>query len=106
MLNRTVLPESGSILYCGKKIEEYAILDYRKEVLLVPQEIYLLDATIRENFDFYYKARKQEYLSDQEILMKNIQTYCNQVSITTICVSHNNRLVETYADEVILVGGS
>lgn len=67
ILNQMILPENGSILYRGKEVKEYPILEYRKEVLLVPQEVFLLDGSIRENFDFYYEARETNPISDEDI---------------------------------------
>lgn len=158
MLNRTVLPDRGSLYYCGKEISSYPVLDYRREMLLVPQEIFLLDSTVRENFDFYCNARSAPLLSDDEIekflriccadfspsdnctkmsggerqrvflaiflslaskvllldeptaaldgktseeLLENLRSYCGKAHITVICVSHSERLVELFADNII-----
>ena len=68
ILNRTILPTAGTVLYGGKNINSYPVLDYRKCVLLVPQEVFLIEGTVRQNFDFYSKARSSECLSDQQIL--------------------------------------
>lgn len=158
ILNRTIIPESGTISYYGKNYQSYPILDYRKKILLVPQEIFLLDSTVRENFDFYYTSRGNQVPTDEEIskflkicctdfkpsdictkmsggerqrvflaiflslaseailldeptaalddktsvkLFKNLREYCNNSSITVICISHNSKLVEDFADNII-----
>lgn len=163
MLNRMVLPESGSIRYNEKEISEYPVLEYRRNVLLVPQEIFLLDATIRENFDFYYTSRGDKTISDEKIeeflgiccldfkagdictrmsggerqrvflaiflsmavdvflmdeptaaldektsieLMQNFRRYCDENNITVVCISHSNKLVEIFADDIIKLGGA
>lgn len=162
MLNRMVLPNEGSIRYNGKEISEYPVLEYRRNVLLVPQEIFLLDATIRENFDFYYTSRGDKTISDEKIeeflriccldfkagdvctrmsggerqrvflaiflsmavdvflmdeptaaldektsieLMQNFRRYCGENNITVVCISHSNKLVEVFADDIIKLGG-
>lgn len=162
MLNRMVLPNEGSIRYNGKEISEYPVLEYRRNVLLVPQEIFLLDATIRENFDFYYTSRGDKTISDEKIeeflriccldfkagdvctrmsggerqrvflaiflsmavdvflmdeptaaldektsieLMQNFRKYCGENNITVVCISHSNKLVEVFADDIIKLGG-
>lgn len=163
MLNRMVLPESGSIRYNEKEISEYPVLEYRRNVLLVPQEIFLLDTTIRENFDFYYTSRGDKTISDEKIeeflgiccldfkagdvctrmsggerqrvflaiflsmavdvflmdeptaaldektsieLMQNFRKYCGENNITVVCISHSNKLVEVFADDIIKLGGA
>ncbi|WP_459129661.1 ABC transporter ATP-binding protein [Guggenheimella bovis] len=67
LLNRTLLPKAGTILYRGEEISKFPVLDYRKEVLLVPQEVFLLEDSIEENFRFYYSARG-DALPSKEIM--------------------------------------
>lgn len=57
LLNRTALPSRGEILFRDKPQQEYPVLDYRRKVLLAPQNVYLKDATIAENFQMFYRAR-------------------------------------------------
>ncbi len=85
MLNRTVLPQNGSILYWGKDLKEYPILPYRREVLLVPQDVFLLDGTIRENFDLYYSSRGDSVLSNKEIC-HFLQICCSEFSPEDTCM--------------------
>lgn len=58
LLNATISPESGEILYEKKPLEQWDTLELRREVLLVSQQIYLFDGTIEENFERFYKYRK------------------------------------------------
>lgn len=60
--------------YLGHSIETYPVLAYRKEVMLVPQEVYLFDGKIRDNFHSYYEAKRKEILSDDQI--KVLQLCC------------------------------
>lgn len=67
MLNFTALPSEGKIYYCGKDLREVSPIDYRREVMLVPQQVFLIDGNIRDNFDFYYEMRDMEPLTNVEI---------------------------------------
>ena len=55
LLNATAIPVSGEIYYRGKDIRVLPVLDYRRKVLLAPQEVFLFDGTIAENFNIYRK---------------------------------------------------
>lgn len=72
LLNASALPGFGNIFYKGENIRELPVLDYRKDVLLVPQEVYLFDATIIENFNIYrgYCKRPPLRVTEAEKFMK------------------------------------
>lgn len=55
LLNLSALPSSGKIYYRGQDIRELPVLEYRRDVLLAPQEIYLFEGSIIENFNIYRK---------------------------------------------------
>ncbi|MGL5260081.1 MAG: ABC transporter ATP-binding protein [Lachnospiraceae bacterium] len=84
ILNKTVLPSQGKIVYKDEDIEELPVLQYRKKVLLVPQEVFLLDDTIEENFRFYYDAREEKPLSSQKI-EEFLRICCLDFSATDYC---------------------
>lgn len=69
LLNRTLIPTSGEIFYQGKDIRTYPVISYRKDVLLVPQEVFLFDGTIKDNFNIYFDAREKSSITDTEIKM-------------------------------------
>ena len=56
LLNRTLLPSKGRLYFEGEDVTTLPVLDYRRRVLLVPQEVFLLDATIWDNFKAFYAA--------------------------------------------------
>lgn len=66
-LNRTLSAPPGTIFFEERPICDLPVLSYRRQVLLTPQSLYLMDASIRENFHFYYDSRQQPRPSDEEI---------------------------------------
>ncbi|WP_082754287.1 ABC transporter ATP-binding protein [Anaerotignum propionicum] len=84
ILNRTIIPSAGTICYQGKDIQELPVLSYRKSVLLVPQEVFLFDGTIKDNFNNYFDARETERLTDEEML-KFLHICCTNFALTTDC---------------------
>ncbi|HAG42622.1 MAG TPA: ABC transporter [Clostridium sp.] len=68
LLNNSISPVSGQLLYNGKVIEEYDPIALRREVSLVSQEPFLFDESILDNFKTFYSLRqvpmpKKEYIS-------------------------------------------
>lgn len=57
LVNGTARPTAGSILIKGADASEIPPLERRRRALLVPQEVFLLDASVRDNFIFYYENR-------------------------------------------------
>src|SRR5690554_7870960 len=57
LLNASLSPEEGRIFYQGKDIREMDTIELRKEVILIGQNVYLFDESIRENFRMYYEYR-------------------------------------------------
>lgn len=163
LLNGSVPAGPGCIYYHGLPLEEYQILNYRRQVLLVPQAVYLTPGTILDNFYFYYDARHQPRpeveraeaflhlccldvpvtascdplsggerqrvflaiflsLATHVVLLDeptaaldeatahqvlgHLKAYCKQQGLTALCVCHSPKLVETYADQVIVLGGT
>lgn len=161
LLNGSIPADPECIFYRGIPLEEYQILPYRRQVLLVPQGVYLAPGTILENFHFYYDARRQtripaeravEFLrlccldfpvdtlcdslsggerqrvflaiflslatdvvlldeptaaldeATAQQVLGNLKTYCNTQGLTALCICHSPKLVEMFADQVIVVG--
>ena len=57
LLNGTVSPSGGTVLYGGKDILEIDPLLLRREVILAGQSAYLFPGTVRENFLQYHQYR-------------------------------------------------
>ncbi len=68
LLNNSISPVSGQLLYNDKAIEEYDPIALRREVSLVSQEPFLFDESILDNFKTFYSLRQtpmpeKEYIS-------------------------------------------
>lgn len=78
----------AQIFYLDKNLEEIPPLDLRKEILLVPQKIYLYPKSIKENFAIYYSLLEKDCPSDDEIkntlqelgLNKELTSPCTELS--------------------------
>jgi len=56
-------PQSGAIMFDGKKADEYALTDIRNQVAIVPQDVMLFGGTIAENIAYgKLKATKEEII--------------------------------------------
>ena len=58
LLNESINPVSGKLLYNGKPIKEYDPIALRREVSLVSQEPFLFDESILDNFYKFYALRE------------------------------------------------
>lgn len=84
MLNFTALPSDGKIYFCGKDLTELSPIDYRRQVMLAPQQVFLTEGNIRDNFDFYYGMRGKEPLSNVEIA-EALKVCCADFPLTADC---------------------
>ena len=58
LLNESINPTSGELLYNGKPIKQYDPIALRREVSLVSQEPFLFDESILDNFNRFYALRE------------------------------------------------
>lgn len=56
-------------------ITDYEILPYRRQVLLIPQTVYLIKGSILDNFAFYYENRQEPMPSEER--MKFFLSLCS-----------------------------
>lgn len=84
MLNFTALPSDGKIYFCGKDLTELSPIEYRCQVMLAPQQVFLTEGNIRDNFDFYYGMREKEPLSNVEIA-EALKVCCADFPLTADC---------------------
>lgn len=84
LLNATLTPSEGKIFFNEDNIEKLDTIQYRRNVLLVSQEIYLFDESIKENFNIYYKSRDTKLIEDKEILFY-LSLCCADFPLDTSC---------------------
>ena len=88
LLNGTLLPDKGTVRYEGRPLASYDILSYRKKVLRVPQEPFLFEGTVKENFEAYYGVLREKppYLDQMREALRraalpiSIETDCRSLS--------------------------
>jgi len=68
LLNASISPDNGEILYHEKPITDYDTILLRREIILVSQNVFLFDHSIRDNFIEFYRYRELPAPSDQLIL--------------------------------------
>lgn len=81
ILNRTIPVKDGLVEYKAKDINESDVLEYRKRVMLIPQEVFLFEESIEENFDTYYEMRGEKKLTKEEII-KYLRICCLEIPLT------------------------
>jgi len=74
LFNQTLSPDSGSILYRGIDINTLSSLELRKKMLLISQQVFLFDETIRENFNLFYTYRNLPLPDD--LTIKHFLSLC------------------------------
>lgn len=67
LLNGTISPSSGLIKYNNKNIDEIHYIELRKKIMLVSQDIFLFDGSIKENFEKFYNFRNMKCIDDKKI---------------------------------------
>ncbi len=68
LLNASLSPTQGKIRYRGQNLEEMDTLNLRRKVILVGQNVYLFDGSIRDNFHEYHDFRDLDKPDDKTIL--------------------------------------
>jgi len=58
LLNESISPTSGELLYNGKPIKDQDPITLRRDVSLVSQEPFLFDESILDNFKHFYSLRQ------------------------------------------------
>ena len=86
LLNASLSPEEGRIYYHGKDLQEIDTIELRKEVILIGQNVYLFDESIRENFKRYYAYRDLP-APDDETIIKYLRLRHADFSLDESCIS-------------------
>lgn len=67
LLNGAISPTSGEIIYNGENINNLDPIALRREVLLVGQNAFLFDKSIKDNFQDFYNYRDITAIEDAKI---------------------------------------
>ncbi len=68
LLNGTISPAKGNILFHGTDLDSMNPLERRKRISLVAQEVFLFQGSILENFRKFYYYRGQSLPSEERML--------------------------------------
>lgn len=74
IFNQTYSQSSGKVFYNGVDTENLNTISLRKEILLISQNVFLFDDTIKGNFKRFYEFRGEELISEKE--MKEYLSIC------------------------------
>lgn len=86
MLNRTLLPDQGQLFFEGKALPDYDVLSYRRKVLRIPQEPFLFDGSIQDNFNRYYETAGYS-VPYADAIKEALELACLPISILTDCAT-------------------
>lgn len=71
ILASMISPSSGEVLFSGKNINSFEPTEYRQEVSYAFQQPTLFGKTVRENLEFPFEVRKQEF--DEEKVLSYLE---------------------------------
>lgn len=84
LLNTMASPSSGAICYRGRNLSSLDTLALRREVLLCPQEVFLFEGSIRENFAQYYSYRDAP-CPDEKTIQQFLSLCCLALPLAADC---------------------
>ncbi|MCE5201864.1 MAG: ABC transporter ATP-binding protein [Synergistaceae bacterium] len=84
LMNGTISPDSGYILYNGNNIDNIDTIELRRDILLVGQSVFLFTGTIEENFKKYYEYRDHDAPS-KDAMEKFLKICCADFPLETRC---------------------
>ncbi|MDY9921426.1 MAG: ABC transporter ATP-binding protein [Synergistota bacterium] len=84
LINGTISPDSGEILYNDNNIENIDTIKLRREILLVAQSVFLFTGTIEENFKKYYEYRDHDAPAKDK-MEKFLNICCADFPLETRC---------------------
>ena len=84
LLNASLSPSQGTLIYNEKDIEKTDTLFLRRSVTLISQEPYLFDGTVKENFDTYFSYRGIP-APDENTIKRFLSLCCFELPVDTDC---------------------
>ena len=85
LLNQSITPVSGELLYKGTPIDEYDPIALRREVSLVSQDLFLFDESILDNFKTFYSLR-QKPMPKSDYINYITELCCVNVPLRPKCI--------------------
>lgn len=67
LFNATYSQSDGQIFFNGKNTLDTDTIALRRDILLISQNIFLFDDTIKGNFKTFYNYREEKLISDEQI---------------------------------------
>lgn len=84
LINGTISPDSGEILYKDNNINNIDTIKLRREILLVGQSVFLFTGTIEQNFKKYYEYRDHDVPAKYE-MERFLKICCADFPLGTRC---------------------
>ena len=84
LINKTANASEGAVLYKGNESEPSDAIELRKKVMLVSQNVFLFDGSIKENFLQFYKFREEPIINEKEMI-KNLSICQLEFPLDTLC---------------------
>lgn len=86
IFNQTYSQSSGRVFYNDIDIENFDTISLRKEILLISQNVFLFDDTIKGNFMRFYEFRGENFLSDEKMI-EYLAICCINFSLDDNCTT-------------------
>lgn len=84
LFNATVSPSKGMILYQNKNIMDIDTVRLRREVLLMSQNVFLFEGTIRSNFEQFFSYRNDVLITESD-MKRYLHLSCADFPLDTVC---------------------
>ena len=86
IFNQTYSQKAGKVFFNSIDTEELDSIELRKEILLISQNVFLFDDTIKGNFEKFYEFREETLISDEE-MRKFLSICCIDFSLEDNCMN-------------------
>lgn len=84
LMNATLSPDMGELFYNGVPYIDLEVLGLRREIILVSQNVYLFDETIKDNFIKFHNYR-DEAPPTEEKMIEYLSLCCANFPLNSPC---------------------
>lgn len=84
LINATLSPDQGELFYKGVAYSDLEVLPLRKEIILVSQNVYLFNGTVKENFIEFHEYRDKIPPTENE-MAKYLKLVCAEFPLNSNC---------------------